>query len=65
VDVIVVAWLTSGGWEWNVFPDCEHGLSDSQNFADEHEGARIFTIDVFDAVAYEIERACPWVEEVS
>lgn len=62
MDVIVVAYPTSYGWEWEVFPDCEHGLSDSQNCADSHKRSRIFTIDVFNVIADEIDEQAPWME---
>lgn len=63
MDVIVVAYPTDAGWEWEVFPDCEHGIIASSSFANGTEGARIFSIDVFDAVAAEIEKQTPWIDK--
>ncbi len=58
--VWVWAWETPEGWEWGVFPSRMH-LCESDVMEQFPEGKE-FTIDVFDAVADEIERQCPWIE---
>jgi hypothetical protein len=58
--VYIIAWKTPDGWEWEAYTD-EEGAYTAIQMRSLPDDARVYEVEVFDAVAAEIERQRPWL----